>query len=106
MRATASATTAIHCSPLSAPSANDTLAGAVDLVEHAATVGASGPTVVSQARPPRRPTTTWGTTSTESPGSSAKAKEPKPTESAAGLAHLVADGRSGDRSPTTTCRRR
>ena len=35
--------------------------------------------VVSQVTPPRRPTTTRGTTSTESPGSSAKAKVPKQT---------------------------
>src|SRR3954464_10161229 len=74
---TASATTAIQCSPSIAPSLNTTSSGA------SATPlpwsYAESPTSVSQVRPARRPTTTCGTVSTESPGSSANAKEPKQT---------------------------
>ena len=49
----------------------------------------------ARSRPPRRPTTTSGTTSTESPGSSAKAKRAEADQAGAGLVDLVADDRRG-----------
>src|SRR6478752_5801788 len=81
MRATASATTDIQRSPSRAPSAKLTSAGAGGSSTTASTGAAmlSRPIVVSQVVSPRRPITTSGTTSTESPGSSANAKEPKLT---------------------------
>ncbi len=81
MRATASATTPIQRSPSRAPSAKATSAGAAgrSTIRTAGVAMVPRPMVVSQVTPARRPTTISGTTSTDSPGSSAKAKVPKQT---------------------------
>ncbi len=100
MRATASATTDSQAAPETAPSAKVTLRGARGGAWTSSTgaerTGADEPpsgtvsTTVIQLRPPRVPTTTSGTTSTLSPGSSAKAKLPSATRPVPG-------------SPTPSC---
>ena len=103
MRATASATTDSHAAPLIAPSAKVTLRGAGGVgcgSRSGSAASSSCPMTVTQERPRRVPTTTRGTTSTLSPGSSAKPKLPKLIRPVPGTAHLVADhGRAGDLLP-------
>ena len=89
IRRTASATTDSQAVPERAPSAKVTSRGAAASswgVRVGGVVMPAALIVVTQVRSPRRPTTTSGTTSTLSPGSSAKANEPKQTRPVPGSA--------------------
>src|SRR5680860_437405 len=94
IRPTASATTPSQAVPLSAPSTNATplggLGGWVGPTSGAVVIAAR-PIVVIQVVSPRLPTMTSGTTSTLSPGSSAKANEPKPTRPVPGCLLYTSD---------------
>ena len=108
---TASATTAIQCSPSSAPSAKTHALGARRRVGGVVRTrrrrrAPRSPTRVSQVRPARRPTTTCGTVRTESPGSSAKREGAEADQAGAGLVDARRGRRRGRWSRSTTCRRR